>query len=111
MKIILTTVILGVLGVSLLAQKPDEVLATATGLTFTSSALSENGRKLFVEQKTVVASERSKLLSQMIAEILLESEAKSRGVTSDSLIAAELKKAAGPTEAEIQALPNRSPEF
>lgn len=104
MKLILAAIVLSAFTVSLLAQKPDEVLATAAGLTFTSSSLSENGRKLFVEQKTIVASERSRLLSQMINGVLFESEGKSQGLTSDALIAAELKKASSPTEAEIKAV-------
>lgn len=104
MKFIFTSIILGLFAVCLVAQKPDEVLATATGLTFTPSALSENGRKLFVEQKAILASERSTLLSQMITELLLESEARSRGLTSDSIVAAELKKIPNPTEAEIKTI-------
>ena len=97
MKSILTSITLSLFAVSIFAQKPEEVLATATGLTFTPTALSENGRKLFVDQKAILASERSALLAQMITEVLLESEAKSRRVTSDSIVAAELKKIATPT--------------
>lgn len=104
MKFILTLIALSLFAVCLLAQKPDEVLATATDLTFTPTALSENSRKLFVDQKGILASERSALLSQMITGLLLESEAKSRDGTSDSIVAAELKKIANPTEAEIKAI-------
>lgn len=104
MKFILTSIALSLFAISIFAQKPDEVLATATGLTFTPTALSENSRKLFHEQKAILASERSTLLSQMVTELLLESEAKSRGVTSDSIVAAELKKIPNPTEAELNAI-------
>ncbi len=104
MKSIFTIFFLCLSAVSLLAQKPDEVLATATGLTFTQSSLSENGRKIYLGQERILSNERTRLLSQMVSERLLESEAKSRGATSDSIIAAELKKIANPTEAEIKAV-------
>ena len=102
MKFIFTAIFLGIFAVSLQAQKPDEVLATATGLTFTPNALSEGARKLLLGQNTIIASERTRLLSQMIAEMLIDSEAKSQNVTSDSIVAAELKKVAAPTEASIK---------
>lgn len=104
MKFILTSIALSLFAISIFAQKPDEVLATATGLTFTPAALSENSRKLFVDQKGILASERSALLSQMITDLLFESEARSRGVTSDSIVADELKKIPNPTDAEIRAI-------
>jgi protein-disulfide isomerase len=104
MKFIFALFFLCLSAVSLLAQKPDEVLATATGLTFTQSSLSENGRKIYLGQAKILSSERTRLLSRMIDELLLESEAKSSGATSDSLIAVELKKIAKPTEAEIKAI-------
>ena len=100
MKFILTLIALSLFAVCLLAQKPDEVLATATGLTFTPKSLSEDGRKLYLGQNTVIAGERTRLLSEMAAELLLESEAKSLSVTRDSLVTAELKKVVAPTEAE-----------
>ncbi len=102
MKFIFTTVCLGFFALSLIAQKPDEVLATATGLTFTPSALSEDGRKLFLSQNTVVASERTRLLSQMEADLLLDAEARSLGVTRDLFVTTEMKKVAAPTETEIK---------
>ncbi|MGB7208775.1 MAG: thioredoxin domain-containing protein [Pyrinomonadaceae bacterium] len=104
MKSIFALFFLCLSAVSLLAQKPDEVLATATGLTFTQSSLSENGRKIYLGQAKILSSERTRLLSQMVDGLLLESEAKSSGAASDSLIAAELKKIAKPTEAEIKAV-------
>ena len=91
---------------SFLAQAPpaEQVLATATGLKFTQSSLSENGRKLFAEQNAILAAERSKLFAQMAADTLMEFEAKSRGVTRELLIDSEARKAADPTEAEIKSV-------
>ena len=102
MKFIFLAFFFGLLAVSLFAQKADEVLATATDLTFTPKSLSEDGRKLYLGQNTVIAGERTRLLSEMAAELLLESEAKSLSVTRDSLVMAELKKVVAPTEAEIK---------
>ena len=104
MKFTFAVIFLCLSAVSLLAQMPNEVLATATGLTFTQSSLSENGRKIYLGQAKILSSERTRLLSQMVDGLLLESEAKSSGATNDSLIAAELKKIAKPTEAEIKAI-------
>jgi protein-disulfide isomerase len=104
MKFIFATFFLYLSTVSLLAQKPDEVLATATGLTFTQSSLSENGQKIYLGQAKILSGERTRLLSQMVDELLLESEAKLKSAASDSLIASELKKIAKPTEAEIKAI-------
>lgn len=104
MKIVFTILFLCMFAVLLPAQKPDEVLATAAGLTFNQAALSENGRKIYLGQDKIVASERTKLLSEMIMELLLESEAKTMGATSEAVIAAELKKAPAPAEAEIKAV-------
>ena len=99
-----TSLFLCLLTVSLLAQKPEEILATADGLTFTSGSLSENGKKIYLAQNTIVAGERTKLLSQMITEHLIDAEAKSRSVSSDTIIDVELKKAANPTEAEVKSV-------
>lgn len=104
MKSIFTAFFLSLSVVSLLAQKPDEVLATATGLAFTQSSLSENGKNIYLGQARILSNERTRLLSQMVDEFLLEAEAGSPGPTSDSLVAAELKKVAKPTEAEIKAV-------
>jgi protein-disulfide isomerase len=104
MKPIFALFFLCLSAVLLLAQKPDEILATATGLTFTQSSLSENGQKIYLGQAKILSGERTRLLSQMVDELLLESEAKLKSAASDSLIAVELKKIAKPTEAEIKAI-------
>lgn len=104
MRSFLAILCLALLSSPLSAQAPDQVLATATGLKFTPSSLSDNGRKLFAEQNAVLAAERSKLISQMAADALMDAEAKSRGVTRESFIDAESKKIAGPTEAEVKSV-------
>ncbi len=97
-------ILLGLLFGPVFSQKPDEVLATATGLTFTTSSLSENVRKNYLGSDAAVAAERTRLLGSLSREVLLETEAKARGITGDVLLAAELKSVAAPTAAEIKAV-------
>src|SRR5258708_33050768 len=85
-------------------QKTDAVLATANGKSFTSADLSQPSQQLLTNQTQIVANARTQLLSKMIADYLIETEAKAKGVTSDSLIAAEKTKTADPTEAQINAV-------
>ncbi|MEO7672507.1 MAG: thioredoxin domain-containing protein [Pyrinomonadaceae bacterium] len=104
MKFVFAALLLSIFVVSLLAQKADDVLATATGLSFSPAALSENGRKLYLGQHTVVAGERSQLLAEMVSELLFNAEAVSRNVPIDSLTAAEIKKIPAPAEAEFKSV-------
>lgn len=102
MKFFFGLLLTTLLTVSPFAQKPDEVLATATGLTFTTNSLSENVRKMYLGREVAVAVERSRLVMSLASEILLEAEAKSAGTTGDALITAEIKKVTEPTAAEIK---------
>lgn len=86
----------------LIGQKPDEVLATANGLTFTTNSLSENVRKNYVGREKAVAAERTRLLTSLVNEAVLEAEAKSANTAGDALIAAELKKVVDPPVTEIK---------
>ncbi len=104
MKFFLSIICLGVLAVSLPAQKPDEVLATATGLTFTTNSLSENVRKNYLGRNAAAAAERTRLLAGLIRETLLDVEAKTQGTIGDALIATELKKVPDPSAAEIKSV-------
>ncbi len=102
MKLIFTTAIILALTATFFAQKPGEILATATNFNFTSASLTEEGRKLFENQKTVVADTRTNLFLQMQNDILLETEAKAQNIPVEKLLAAEIKKIPAPTEAEIK---------
>jgi protein-disulfide isomerase len=84
------------------AQKAGDVLATANGLTFTVSSLSENARKAYLEQNASVAAERARLYAQLVRDSLIEAESKAQNSTGEALLAAEVKKAAEPTAAEIK---------
>jgi len=87
-----------------LGQKPDEVLATATGLNFTARNLSADGRKLFENQNAVIAEARTSVFTQMLADLLLEMEARSQNTSPEALATAEFKKISNPTDAEIKAI-------
>ncbi len=103
MRQFLILVVLTLASLHVLAQKPDDVLATATGLTFNASALSEPVRKLYLGQTLAVAGERTRFLEVLIREKVLETEAQARGLTSEALVAAEVK-VAEPSAAEIKSV-------
>jgi protein-disulfide isomerase len=102
MRLIFIALFLGLLSTFAPAQKPDEVLATANGLTFTVNSLSENARKAYLEQNAAVAAERARLLSQLVRDSLIDAESKAQNSTSEALLAAEIKKVADPADAEIK---------
>ncbi|MDI1242421.1 MAG: thioredoxin domain-containing protein [bacterium] len=79
-------------------------IATATGRTFTSADLSPEARSEFTEQKKALENTRTQLLGQMIAEELLDREAKAAGSTREKLLAAQRARVTGPTAAQIQAV-------
>lgn len=93
-----------ILSLSAAAQKPDDVLATATNHVFRLSDLSEQTKAAAASMSATIAKARSNLFEQMINQHLVETEAKSLGKTPSALIAAEKAKVARPTEAQIKAV-------
>lgn len=93
-----------ILSLSAAAQKPDDVLATATNHVFRLSDLSEQTRAAAASMSATIAKARSNLFEQMINQRLVEIEAKSLGKSTFALIAAEKAKVARPTEAQIKAV-------
>lgn len=85
------------------SQKPEEVLATSTGATYTAQSLSAEGRKIYENRDKIIAETRTRLLSEMVAETLLDFEAKAQNRTAEQLLTAERAKAAVATAAQIQA--------
>ncbi|MEQ1922152.1 MAG: thioredoxin domain-containing protein [Pyrinomonadaceae bacterium] len=90
------------LSLSSFAQKPDDVLATATGRTWTIKDLSPEAREAHTTFPAKVANVRKQLLSQMLGESLIEIEAKSRNISPQAVVKAEAKKVKDPTPAEIK---------
>src|SRR5688500_9073474 len=88
------------------AQQSEEVLATSTGTSYRPSSLSPEAQKLYAERRNVLADARTRLLSDMIVELLLDFESKVRSSTPDKLLVAERGKVAPPTTAEIEAVYN-----
>lgn len=100
-------VILGlvfILAVAAFAQPTTSELATAAGIKITAADLSEQAKRLYETRREVVANNRKKLLEQNIAEILLNAEGRSRGITGEKVLAEEFAKLPKPTDAEIRAV-------
>ncbi|CAN5594068.1 hypothetical protein BH18ACI3_BH18ACI3_16030 [soil metagenome] len=104
MKTFFILVCLIVLTISTVGQKPAEILATAAGRSFTSSDLSEDGRKLFENQNTLIAGARTKIFAKWLADLLLGLEAKSKNISMDALLDSEFNKIPDPNAAEIKAV-------
>ena len=91
---------------SALAQKPDDILATATGHTFKLKNLSEDTQKVIANVPAALAKGRTDILAQMINQRIVSIEAKALNTTPGKLIVAEKAKAANPTEEQIKAVYN-----
>jgi predicted DsbA family dithiol-disulfide isomerase len=105
MKIIVTLFCFLVFTVSLFAQTPGEILATATNKKFTVSVLDPEVRELRDTLPKRLAEARKELFSRQIAETLFELESAARKTTVEELVKTEVKmKVPDPTEAEIQAV-------
>lgn len=88
-----------------LAQKPDEILATANGQNFTAKDLAPEARQELENVSATLKNTRQALLEQQIADVLFEKEAAARKISTAKLIETEVKaKVSAPTEKEIQAV-------
>ncbi len=87
-----------------LAQKPDDVLATATGHTFRAKDLSAETQKIMTQVPARFAKLRTEILGQMLNQRVIGIEAKSLNITPGKLISAEKAKVAAPTEDAIKAV-------
>lgn len=85
------------------AQKPDDVLATATGHTFRLRDLDPQVQKAVSDLPENIAKARTDLLAQFINERLIDLEAKAAGLSSGKFIWNEKAKVKNPTEAAIKA--------
>ena len=85
------------------AQSPD-ILATATGRSFTSADLTPDVRSLWEKRNDVYRAQRNQLLYDMVTEIVIDLEAKAKNTTSTRLIADQRAQVADPTDAQITAV-------
>ena len=97
-------ILLLVFPAALLAQNSDAILATSNGRTFTQSVLSPDGQSAFANRKANYEAARTELLSQMIAEGLLDIEGKAAGSTRDKLISTVRAKVPEPAANLVQAV-------
>ena len=94
---------LGFLCVGLaIAQRPDDVLATATGHVFRLKDLSAATQKLVAESPANYVKLRSNLYDQLVSMRLLQAEAAARNTTSAQVILGEYAKVKDPTPVEIK---------
>jgi len=101
MKLLFTIIFLASAAVCL-AQKTDDILATATGHTFRLSNLSADTQKDVADLPVNIPKARVALLDQLVSQRVFNAEAKTRGVTVSKFVADEKAKVKDPTEAEIQ---------
>lgn len=105
MKFIFTIFFLCIFAVSLFAQKANEALATATGKTFTVTALSPEAREAWENRQKLIAEQRQEFFARQVAEILFELEAAAKKTTVENLLETEVgAKIADPTDAQIKAV-------
>lgn len=101
MKLFFVPLFLFVFAAAVFPQKPDEVLATAGDQSFTVRTLPPDTAKIWENQATIMASARTDALSQMVAEILLDTEAKAQNITIDKLVEQVRSKVPDPSADEI----------
>lgn len=106
MKIITTLFCLLLLSLTLFAQKPGEVLATANGQNYTAKDLSPEVKEAWENQAKTLAEVRANLLSQMVADALFEADAKARNVSVEKVLEEAKAKIPVPSNADIQAVYN-----
>lgn len=106
MKILIALFYIAVCSLASLAQTNAEILASANGQKFTVADLPPNLREAYKQRNTKTAQLRQDILTQMIVDTLLESEAAARKTDIEKLEAEARAKAAAPTEAQIKAVYN-----
>ena len=104
MKLINILALIVIFTFAALAQKPDDILATATGHTFKVKDLSAETQQIITEVPARIAKLRTEIFGQMINQRLIAIEAKSLNRTPGKLIVAEKAKAPNPTENAIKAV-------
>ena len=102
MKFFTAVFCLSILSLSIFAQKPDEVLATATNKTYIVSNLDEEAQKAALNRKELVAEMRLEIFAEQVAGLLFSAEATARKTTVDKLKTEAVAKVADPPAEQIQ---------
>lgn len=90
--------------ISAFAQAKPEVLATSTGATFTSDSLTPEVHEAWDNRDTKIAETLTTLLAEMVAQKLLDMEAKAQNTTVEKLAASVTSKTSEPTADQIEAV-------
>jgi protein-disulfide isomerase len=90
--------------ISAFAQAKPEVLATSTAATFTSDSLTPEVHEAWDNREVKIADARTNLLAEMVAQKLLDMEAKAQNTTVEKLAASVTSKMSEPTADQIQAV-------
>ena len=107
MKFFIALFYSAVCALTLFAQTNTEILATAAnGLKFTVADLPANLREPYKQRNARSAQIRQDVLTQMIVDTLLETEAAARKIPVEMILYETRAKAAAPTEAQIKAVYN-----
>src|SRR2546430_1492995 len=104
MRSVTALIFIVILSFAAAAQKPDDILATATGHTFRFRDLSAQTQKLMTEAPANYAKMRTDLYGQFVMLRLLQAEAAMRNATTGQVTLAERARQRPPTEAEIKAV-------
>ncbi|HMT08034.1 MAG TPA: thioredoxin domain-containing protein [Pyrinomonadaceae bacterium] len=101
LAVISITIILATFSV---AQKPDQVLATATGQTIKLANLSPEVQTAVANLPESIAKQRKDLLDQLVYQSVIELEAVSQKLSVGQYIVTVKKKVPDPKEADIKAV-------
>ena len=105
MKFITAIFCLITLAFSVSAQKSVDVLATATGKTFTAADLDAQAQQIIENRQKIIADARLELFAGQVSDALLLKEAEARKTTVEKLLETEIKsKIPDPSAAQIQAI-------
>jgi protein-disulfide isomerase len=101
MKVAFIFLVALICGSTALAQRPDDVLATATSHSFTLADLSAETQAAVAAMPGSVSATRKAIYDQLINQRLIDLEARSLGISSGKLLGNEKAKVPNPSEAEI----------
>jgi protein-disulfide isomerase len=91
---------------SAFSQSKPETLATSTAANFTPDSLTPEVREAWDNRETAIAETRTNLLAEMIAQKLLDTEAKTQTTTVEKLVANIASKTGEPTAEQVDAVYN-----
>lgn len=95
-------IVLSISSAIALGQTNETILATATGIKFTSADLASEPKGIHERTNEIIAANRKRFFEQTVSDLLLVTEAKLTGSTADRLVEAEIAKLPKPTDTKIK---------